>query len=83
MQKDEENESFSHHEVHMFHNPTGRHTANSTELLGHDNVHTMMSKVKHRIAFTEGVKQGSQRQAHPNHIHMWKRRVPVLLRALS
>ncbi len=47
VQKEEENESFSHHEAHKFHNPTGRHMVNSTELPGHDNVHTMMLKVKH------------------------------------
>ncbi len=128
MQKEEENESYSHHEAHKFHNPTSHHMANSTELPGHHNLYTMMSNVKHqvsdillqpheneeearrrydepetpsdekismtrtmfksimakaleeqkvladetstqvaKVAFTEGVKQGSQRQAHPNH----------------
>ncbi len=50
VQKEEENESFSHHEAHKFHNPTGRHMVNSTELPGHDNVHTMMLKVKHWVS---------------------------------
>ncbi len=47
VQKEEENKSFSHQEAQKFHNPTGHHMANSTELPGHDNIHTMMSKVKH------------------------------------
>ncbi len=41
MQKEVENESFSHQEAHKFHNPTGHHMANSTELPDHDNVHTI------------------------------------------
>ncbi len=44
VQKEEEKESFSHQEAHKFHNPTGRHMANSIELPGHDNIHTMVVK---------------------------------------
>ncbi len=50
MQKEEENESFSHKEAHKLHNPTVHHMANNTGLPGHDNVHTIMSKVKHRVS---------------------------------
>ncbi len=57
VQKEEENESFSHRDAHKFSDPrdedksrTSRHMANSTELPGHDHASTMMSKVKHRLS---------------------------------
>ncbi len=54
VQKEEENESFSHRDAHKFSDPrdedksrTSHHMANSIELPGHDHASTMMSKVKH------------------------------------
>ncbi len=54
MQKEEENESFSHRDPQKFSDPRDEdksrascHIANSTELSGHDHASTMMSRVKH------------------------------------
>ncbi len=54
VQKEEENESFSHRDAHKFSNTrdeeksrTSCHMLNSTELPGHDHASTMMSTVKH------------------------------------
>ncbi len=57
VQKEEDDESFSHRYAHKYSNPrdedkfgTSRHFANSTELPGHDHATTMMSKVKHHMS---------------------------------
>ncbi len=50
VQKEGENKSFSHQDANKFSRQTNHHIANSTELLGHDHVSTMMLKGKNRIS---------------------------------
>ncbi len=57
LQKDEEDESFSHRYVHKYLNAkdedkfrTSHHMVNSTKSPGHDHASTVMSKVKHLVS---------------------------------